>query len=1097
MAPGLCIHHHAHLEVLAERLATALDGERPPSVLSPQRVLVAHPGMGQWLRRFLSRRRVAGRPGIVANLETILLGEALQAAFASELGIAPNPLFDGQPLALAVFAELADPDELGEAARYLGKAADSSRRWQLAAALAAVYSRYLSYRPEWIADWEDGQSTHWQARLWRRLVARHGRDHRARLLSALLAKPAQPQSETLHCFGFSHLPPLALQWLARRAEAQPVALYFPNPCHEYWGLIESRRRIAARADGTDGSDPAHREIGHPLLASLGAQGQAFFNRLVELGLEQQEPDRSEAWPGSQRERGTLALLQSEIRSLAMPADPPPVTIDDSLTIVAAASRLRELEVLRERLLALLARDPSLKPGEIVVMAPNLSAYAALLPAVFATPEIAPILPYRLSDYALAGQHPVFGVCQRLLALSESRFGVNSVLAWLDCPALAQRFGLDQAAIAAIRGWLKDAGVAWGLDAAFRQAEQAGSEDRNTWSAGLARLWLGYASGDDQSLLNGRTSLAAAEGQRALWLAGLDGLITLLAAARRDLVRARPLSDWARWWQRLLAALFSADTDDSGATQALARAAALAVELAEAAELAGVHAPVDWAMWREWMRAALTQHRESAALPQGGVLFAGMVPFRALPFRVVALIGLNDGEYPRADAASPIDLSLAEPRADDRRLRDEDRYLFLESLLSARDALHLSYLGEDAQKGTPRPPAGPLAELIEHLQERLAPAPGQPGPVERSAIWWQRAPLHPFAARHAEASEPVLRSHGSGWHARPRQQPAPAAPATATSAAPSITRLKDLLAFYRHPGQFYFQRCLGAQLRRYDERLADDEVLSAGELRSRALAQQLLEEALVEGAIPERAPPLWRGRGGLPGGFAEQPAWDRLVEEVGATFATLQSDYAGLIALPPQSLDIDLALGAGRRLEGRIAGLRGDTLLRYQPGSCYPEQIIALFIEWAAASLAQGRALAAVQVPALRRSLVFGKPQTLGPALYWPDAPERLATALIRLIDIAEQGSRRCLPLPLATAWAWCERDPATTDQRRDYAHKQFGDIDLIVDDPHAGRRDCLDPYWQARFNDTPLFAEGSAEFTEFVALAEAIFALVTPQAAPA
>ncbi len=1093
MAPGLCIHHHAHLEVLAERLAQALDGERPPSVLSPQRVLVAHPGMGQWLRRFLSRRRVAGRPGIVANLETILLGEALQAAFASELGVAPNPLFDGQPLALAVFAELADPDDLGEAARYLGATADSNRRWQLAAALGAVYSRYLSYRPEWIADWEDGRGTHWQARLWRRLVARHGRAHRAHLLSALLARPVQPRAETLHCFGFSHLPPVALQWLAQRAEAQPVALYFPNPCHEYWGLIESRRRIGTRASAADGG---HREIGHPLLASLGSQGQAFFNRLGDLGLDQ-DPDRPEPSAGADRERGTLALLQSEIRSLSMPTDPPPVVIDDSLTIVAAASRLRELEILRERLLTLLARDPSLKPGDIVVMAPNLAAYAALLPAVFASAEIAPILPYRLSDYALAGQHPVFGVCQRLLGLSESRFGVNSVLAWLDCPALAQRFGLDQTALAAIRGWLKDAGVAWGLDAAFRQSEQAGGDDRNTWSAGLARLWLGYASGDDQSLLNGRTSVAAAEGQRALWLAGLDGLLTLLAAARRDLVRARPLTDWARWWQRLLAALFSADADDPATGPALARAAALAVELAEAAELAGVNEPVDWAMWRELMRAALEQRRESAALPQGGVLFAGMVPFRALPFRVVALIGLNDGEFPRADAASKLDLSLAEPRADDRRLRDEDRYLFLESLLSARDALHLSYLGEDAHKGTPRPPAGPLAELIEHLEERLAPAATAPGPIQRSAIWSQRAPLHPFAARHAEASEPVLRSHGSGWHARPRPQSAPTPTPTAAVAATPVHSLQRLLAFYRHPGKFYFERCLGAQLRRYDERLADDEVLSAAELYLRPLAAQLLDEALVEGAIPARAPPLWRGRGCLPGGFAEQPAWDRLVEEVGTTFALLQSDYAGLIALPPKALDIDLELGPGRRLAGRIAGLRGDTLLRYQPGTCYPEQIIAVFIEWAAASLTLGRALAAVQVPGLRRSLAPFKTMTLGPDLHWPTGLDRLAAALIRLIEIAELGSSRCLPLPLATAWAWCERESAPADQRREYARKQFGDIDQIADDPHAARHDCLDPYWQLRFNDSPLFAEGSAEFTEFVALAEEIFALVTPLGAPA
>ena len=1089
MASGLCIHHHAHLEVLAERLAAALDHEPTPSVLTPQRVMVAHPGMGQWLRRWLSRRRPGAKPAIVANLDTILLGEALQEACASELGQRPNPVFEGLPLVFALFAELADRSDLGAAAKYLGPAADSDRRWQLARALAAVYSRYLSYRPDWIADWEDGVGGHWQARLWRRLVARHGGSHRARLLAQLLARPAPARVETLHCFGFSHLPPAALQWLAHRAQAQPVALYFPNPCHEYWGLIESRRRIAARADTLEGG---HRELGHPLLAALGAQGQAFFNRLSELGLEQESLDQ-EAPGRTGHTDGTLALLQSEIRALTMPTDPSPVSIDTSLTIVAAASRLRELEILRERLLSLLAEDASLKPDDILVMAPNIGAYAELLPAVFASAEIMAILPYRLGDYTLIGQHPLFGVCQRLLALGESRFGVHAVLSLLECPELARRFGLEPGALVAIRGWLAEAGVAWGLDADFLKAENAGSADQNTWAAGLARLWLGYASGDDHSLLNGRSSIAAAEGQRALWLAGLSDLIDRLGRVRSELARALSFSDWARWWQRLLADLFDAESDQA-ASEALARASALPLALAEAAELAGMNAPVEFPLWRDWMRQELEQSRESAALPLGGVRFAGMVPFRAVPFRVIALIGLNDGEFPRSDPASPLDLSLTEARADDRRLRDEDRYLFLESLLSARDALHISYLGEDQEKGTPRPPAGPLAELIEHLHERLNPVADQAGAIEQSAVWWQRAPLHPFAPRHAEASEPVLRSHGSGWHTRART--APTLAVKLAGGPRTVNSLPELLAFYRHPGRFYFERCLGARLRQFLERLSEVEPLAAADLALRPLARQLLDEALAAGRLPAEPGALWRGRGVLPGGFAEAPAWARLLAEVEPSFTLLSTDYAALIALPQSHLDIDLELSPGRRLCGRVSGLRGDTLLRYQTGKPYPDQIIQVFIEWAAASLASGRMLGAVQVPGPSRK-TGRSTQALGPDLEWAIDYSQLGPALLDLIAIAELGASRCLPLPIASAWAWYEPESASAEERRALARASFGDLDRLLDDDYAGGRECLDRYWQECFRDGSLFAPEGAEYQEFVALTEKIFGWVTPRTKPA
>lgn len=1091
-SPGLIVYQHAQLECLAEYLATALDAELPTHPLQAQQVVVAHPGMGQWLRRTLATRQRPGLARIVANLHTPLLGEVLQTAFRTELGLTAAPAFAGQPLTCAIYEQLGKSAGLGAASTFLLDDADGQKRWQLAARLATNYSTYLAYRADWLFDWEAGGSKDWQAELWRRLVARHGDSHRARLLDALCATPPtsrEPALPTLHCFGFSHLPPAILRYLAHRAETQAVRIYFPNPCHEFWGVVEPRTRILRAALRADAE---HREVGHPLLASFGAQGQAFFNRLAELAVDQVSVSTTTSTePDSLRTAGTLALLQHEIRSMqsapldanhASTASPAIISIDDSLLIVAAATRLRELEALAEHLIELLRQHPDLQPGEIVVMAPLIEAYSALLPAVFASPEYAALLPYRITDHSVQHLHPLLGMMMRLLSLGESRFEVSEILSFLEQPALARRFGVEPDQVEQLLPWLADAGVAWGLDGAFNSAVGGGSDDRHSWAAALDRLWLGYCHGNDDTIFHGRAALAAAAGQRALLLAAIDGLLGVLGAARRDLPRPRPPAHWARWWQRLLAALFVADADDRDAESALQRGREMAARCAENAALGGLDEAISWPVWRALLSAELERVAASAALPVGGILVTGMVPFRALPFRVVAILGLNDGEFPRDDGGAELDLSLLEARPDDRRQRDEDRYLFLESIMSARTALYLSYLGEDQRDGTARPAATPLRELLDHLHERFAPLVANP--ARTSAIWSRRARLQPFA-------EP-------GWAARTPSVGADAA--TTLLPRQRIDHLDALIAFYRQPARFHYTRCLKLRMDRFDQRPDDIEPMGLTPTDALHLRQQLLETALGTGALPEQAPALWRARGLLPAGTSEALAWRQLRAEVEPVFDVLRNQFADVLPLPRAALVIDLDLGQERRLYGQIRDLHGDVLLRYQAGATRAADRIAFFIEWAAASLAHGRLLRAIALPGYTRHGVPRHPQHLGPELSWPGLElDHLRSALTRLLEIAEVGTERCLPLPIEAAWAWFERIDADDETRLEMARTAYGS-ERELDGYAAARNPWVDaenPYWRLRFPNEPLLTRGHPELPEFAELSEDIFTWVTPAAARA
>ncbi|PIV35492.1 MAG: exodeoxyribonuclease V subunit gamma [Lysobacterales bacterium CG02_land_8_20_14_3_00_62_12] len=1075
---GLIVYQHSELEWLAEQLAQALDAELPTAPLEAQQVVVAHPGMGQWLRRTLAARRSPGLPRIAANLQTPLLGEVLQQAFRTELGLTANPVFAGQPLACALYALLGNASGLGAASTFLRDADDDQKRWQLAERLADSYSTYLSYRPDWLVAWAAGGSSDWQAELWRRLLARHGVLHRAHLLEALCTAPPVPRDRaapTLHCFGFSHLPPGALRYLAHRAETQAVRVYFPNPCHQFWGVVEPRTRIL-RAALRD--DAGHREVGHPLLAAFGAQGQAFFNRLTELAVDQVSVGAT-ASP-----TGTLAVLQHEIRELqAGPADAElagaearaMVSIDDSILIVAAATRLRELESLAEHLIDLLRRHPELQPGEIVVMAPLIEAYSSLVPAVFGSPEYAALLPYRISDHSVKAGHPLLGLMASLLGLGESRFAVSEVLSMLEQPALARRFGLDPDQADQLLPWLADAGVAWGLDGAFNFDVGGGQDDRHTWAAALDRLWLGYCHGRDDQIYGERAAVAAAEGQRALVLAAVDGLLGVLGSARRDLSRPRPMAQWARWWNRLLDALLLVDSDDREAASALQRGREMAARCAENAALGGLDEAIGWPLWRDLLNAELERVTSSAALPVGGILVTGMVPFRALPFRVVAILGLNDGEFPRHPGGEELDLSLLEPRPDDRRQRDEDRYLFLESIMSARTALYMSYLGEDQRDGSARPPATPLRELLDHLHQRLAPPTATP--AHTTAVWSRRARLQPFA-------EP-------GWTARPTAITAD--PATGLLPRQSIEQIEQLLAFYRQPARFHYTRCLKLRLDRFDQRPDDVEPVGLALTDARHLRQQLLESALTQGALPEQAPALWRARGRLPAGSSEALAWRQLRAEVEPVYAMLRTQFADLLPRPRAALAIDLDLGRGRRLRGQIPDLHGDVLLRYRAGATRAADRITFFIEWAAASLSHGRLLRAIQVPGYARHLAPRQLQHLGPELCWPGLElKHLPTALTRLLEIAEDGTERCLPLPIEAAWAWFE--PIDADTRLELARRAYGS-DREVDGYAAARNPWMEaenPYWRLRFPNQPLLTRGHSELSEFAELAEEIFTWVTP-----
>lgn len=1003
--PGhLIVHRASRTERLADELARRLEAQRPANPLTAQTVVVAHPGLQRWLLDRFARRHVPrGEHGIAANFDMILPWQWFERSARRVLG--DEALVGGayrHELLRWRLLQALPALTCAEVSAYLAGDDAGRRRFQLAEHMAGVYTQYLLYRPDWILAWEQpgAHESDWQAALWRQLQAGIQRPHRARrsaaLLNALAAESAPP-STPLHVFGISHLPPDVLQALQVTAQRTPVHLYFPDPCREYWSDLRSRRFQLRQADDPEA---LYYEIGHPLLVALGRIAQDFCITLDECDahVERDPLDEAEPLPG---ETSLLASVQSSIRCLqpervgaafreqlhngAKAKDIlPALRGDASLRVHACHTRLRELEVLKNSLLRCLADDPSLQHRDIVVMAPDIGAYAPYLPAVFGEPaqyRSDPLhIPWHLADVGLASTHPLMSAFAQVLDLAESRFTVSEVLDFLDVPAVARRFAIDAGGRDALERWLRRARVAWGLDAAMKAEVGAAATDANSWQFGFDRMYAGLILGQDSDgpftdapLLDGILPLDGVSGNAVDALGQLDRLLGELGKAREAFASTRPLAAWSDWLLELIDVLFLPDPRDDAANSALDALRRLAAGLGAQAAETGIILPLPWSVVREALRGALDAVPERQAFLPGGVTFCGLVPQRSIPFRTVCLLGMNEGEFPRPGNDAGLNRILSQSRHGDRDTRSEDRYLFLEAMMSARDALHISYVGEGVRDGKPRNPAAPLADLLQFLDEQHDIA----GDEETDRPWRIRHPLQPFDARYYERDDlgqprhdPRLFSYDPAFLATPSgdstQRFLPATTMPSARPAKGEIALGTLKRYWRDPAKDALLHHHGISLQALDSvGWPDREPLEAQLDRLERVDQRLLFEALGAGCrrLPTE-PPAWLARSGmLAGGAIGAEAYQQLRDSLQSLLDGARGLFAKNTAqAAAQAIDLDL--GDGLRLTGvvdRVFHSADGQLLLFDAkpaGAAGLKEMLAFHLDWAALRLTHAEAVGA-------------------------------------------------------------------------------------------------------------------------------------------
>lgn len=845
------VHSSNRLEQLANELAEWASSPSNISPLQAQTIIVQSNGMARWLSLAIAKQN-----GIAANINFPFPASFIWKLYRDVLGdrLPEQSPYNSDRLTwtlLDMLPQLVSEPGFAPIKHYFD-ATDARSQYDLAARIADIFDQYLVFRPDWVAGWESGSpdafmSKHWQAKLWRKVHDTLGADHRAALQDELFAQleasalPSLPSRIAI--FGIPTLPPGVLETFRRISGRCEVDIFMLAPCSEYWGDIVEEGEVTLLGDD-------YLAVGNNLLAATGKQGKEFFNLLLSGGADARWEERS-VDPLDTADT-LLARLQHDVLVLEQHGrDEKPVaeiaSDDASLCIHNCHSPLREMEVLHDQLLALFNDDPTLEPADVCVLSPVLDDYAPYIDAVFgAMPrDDKRYIPFTIADQQRRDSEQLAEAFEQALQLVSGRFGVDAVVDLLSHEAVSRQFELSDDDISQLGIWLADTGVAWGLNAGHREQSGVPPTDIGTWANGLRRLWLGYSMGadcaGDKPALFGSPEVEPyvnIEGQGVELLGRLQRFVDLLEEWSEFTSREKPVVEWVKWMSSGLDKLLAPES-----TEALVSLRETLAELDDCATSYKASVPLTVVL--DAWNARRSSNEGGSGFLAGAVTMASMVPMRSLPFRVLCLVGLNGSVYPRNIRPPEFDLMAQNPRAGDRSRRNDDRYLFLEAILSARETLYLSYVGQSQRDDTAIPPSALVSELLDTVDRGFTV---NKEPASKHLL--TKHPLQAFSKRYFSGSEPLISYRQTLADAlnapQNKAEPfwqGPLLPEP--ESMPLELSIGQLLSMAYKPAQRLMRTALDMQLPQEEQSLSDRELLQLDGLQQWKLRTGLLSDDVDE------------------------------------------------------------------------------------------------------------------------------------------------------------------------------------------------------------------------------------------------------------
>jgi exodeoxyribonuclease V gamma subunit len=1076
---------HVHRADRADALTSALASvyaEPPPNPLAGEVLAVPTHGVERWLTQQLAGwlgARAGRADGVCANVSFPSPRRLIDETIAAANGVDPDndpwvPQRLLWPLLEVTDAALVEPWLAPLSAHLQPRNGDRSRRLRTLAHLVVLYDRYAAYRPEMLRAWREaddvdgsggplGPTHRWQAELWRRTRDRiEAADPVEALDDACTAIVSDPDRldlpARLAIFGLTALPGRHLRVLHALAAGRDVHLFLLHPSAASW---DATAAALQHLDTTPiaRADAATLLPDHPLLASWGRDAREL--QLVLAREDEHGTLRTDTHHPSPDAAETLLLtrLQLAIRADQPPAPPrrgeaddrPVLREDDrSLEIHACHGRARQVEVLRDAILHALEDDRELEPRDIIVMCPDIEAFAPLVEATFGAGEAlveatglgaenpaldtAPSavrragLRVRLADRALRQTNPMLALVSRLFALTGGRLAASDVLDLVDREPVRHRFRLDRDDIAQLEEWTRTAGIRWGLDASGRDRFGLGTIAEGTWDAGLDRLAAGVALAEDgPERFEGVLPLDDVDSS-SIELAGrFAELLERLGVALQGFIEPKSVAEWATAIAAAADALGSTRPSDAWQRAELERL--LQDVVAEATRGDTVSpAVLDVADVAALLEDRLAGRPTRIGFRTGHLTVCTLQPMRSVPHRVVCLLGLDDSAFPRRSRRDGDDILLLDSQVGDRDPRAEDRQILLDALLAATDRVIITYTGNDERTNAPRSPAVPVGELLD-IVDRTARGPDASPASELVLV---RHPLHDFAARNFEHG--ALRE-GTPWSfdaatlegARivetDRVAPASFLDGPLPPLSLGTLDLDDLVEFVGHPVRAFLAQRLEIRMAREDETFDDALPVDLDGFQRWAIGQRLLE-ARLRGADARAAIAAERARGALPPGRIGRATVMGMATDLRAILTTATN--LGLdVHAASTTVDARVALPGDDStvVSGTVAGLAGEVLQTVTFSRVSARQRLGAWVRILLLTAAYpDRPFSAVTVGRARRSATASATVTIARIAPLDGEPgarrARALHELAKLVDLHARGMTEPLPIFCETSAAY-------------------------------------------------------------------------------
>ncbi|MBM3176834.1 MAG: exodeoxyribonuclease V subunit gamma [Bacteroidetes bacterium] len=757
------------------------------------------------------------------------------------------------------------------------------KRMALAARLSDLFDQYQVYRTETIIKWNSGakielQHEQWQQWLWYRLRedGHYRPQDKTELITDLLQALKQPEQierlrskmPAIHFFGIAVITPYYMKLFSELSEWIDVNFYLLNPApDQYWFDYLSEKQIARYnswfyRNGMKTSSDWNQDLeGNSLLLNLGKiikgsfrvlfENDRVFNVYEYVNRIQEKPFRT-----------LLGKIQDDIYRNAVATECHPITATDrkdgSITINSCHTPLREVEVLYDFLIGLIdQKNQKLSPKDVVVMVTDIDAYAPYIRAVF---DHAPYqIPYNIADESLDSGNNLFYALRLLMDLDEEKFSAESVLELLESTLIRERAGITDVAL--IRKLVRSAGIKFGWN-----GEREEETHYYSWTYGLERLMYGICIGGEAPFFNGVETilpLDVIEGNASDELLRFYVFVNTLQKIIQKRAQARTLENWREYLHEVVGALIFQPGEKEyedyhrfiQVTESMAGPDAISSPPEVDEARAENQSPIEFEVIRYSLKDMLQTVKRTHAFTGGGITFCSLIPMRSIPAEVIAMLGMNFDAFPRKETVVNFSLFAKDPRPGDRNVRDNDRHLFLETLLSARSFLYISFTGIRVTDAVAMPPSTVVDELLDYLIENSE----DKVKIKREDLIGKQ-PLHNYSRKYftKDSGFRTYLTHLNEGNGFPKAEK----DSTDKKVESPNVNAADLIQFFGDPLKWYVNRVLNIYYREKEILLPDTEMFELNKLDEWKLSDlqlrgsennpdRLRESLVLNGQLPLR------------------------------------------------------------------------------------------------------------------------------------------------------------------------------------------------------------------------------------------------------